>query len=56
MLSTATWPVWGSEKGDVVAGCVRILNDLGVKSDEWVMGKTKVFLKNLQTVRFRHVC
>ncbi|KAJ3414276.1 hypothetical protein HDV05_006805 [Chytridiales sp. JEL 0842] len=47
MLSKATWPVW---TGDIVEGVAMIMKDVGIKEEEWAVGKSKVFLKSLQTL------
>ena len=42
-----TWPNFKGSKKD---GCMKIIQSLGFKSDEYQTGNTKIFIKNPQTV------
>lgn len=47
MVCKITWPTW---KGDEKSGCLEILKFLNITSDEFRMGKTKVFIRNPKTL------
>ena len=47
MLGGTTWPVWdGQPRG----GVKEILHNLGIGDDEYSFGRTKIFIRNPQTV------
>ena len=47
MLTKETWPQWN---GDPRAGCGAIMRDKRIAENEFQMGKTKIFVRNPQTV------
>mmetsp|Transcript_38150 Transcript_38150/g.75050 ORF Transcript_38150/g.75050 Transcript_38150/m.75050 type:complete len:977 (+) Transcript_38150:37-2967(+) len=47
MISAQTWPAWGGSDKD---GTKIILEACGIKSDEYRLGKTKLFVKNASTL------
>ena len=49
MLSVMTWPHWSST---AIEGVARLLRDLAISATEYAYGRTKIFIKNPQTVQF----
>jgi len=47
MLSSQTWPDW---RGDAKSGTQQLLNTHNIASEEYRMGKTKVFIRNPTTL------
>lgn len=47
MVCKSTWPRWN---GDAKSGTQEIMNSLGVKSEEYRMGKTKIFIRDPKTL------
>jgi len=47
MCSDATWPNWHS---DDKSGTSNILTAMGIKEDEYLLGKTKLFVRNASTL------
>jgi hypothetical protein len=47
MLAKNTWPDW---RGDAKAGTQELLNANSISPDEYRLGKTKVFIRNPNTV------
>lgn len=43
MITKETWPRWN---GDAKSGTQQIINSIGIRPDEYRMGKTKVFIRN----------
>lgn len=48
ILSKKTFPV--KFQGDDKSACIALLTDLGIDTQEWQMGKTKVFLRHPETL------
>ncbi|XP_077988766.1 unconventional myosin-Ie-like isoform X2 [Glandiceps talaboti] len=42
ILTAETWPQW---RGDIKAGVKHILNAVHMETDQWQLGKTKIFIK-----------
>ena len=47
ILTPETWPKW---KGDVKQGINHLLRAVNMDSDQYQLGKTKVFIKNPESV------
>ena len=47
MLSVHTWPYWG---GNYVDGVTYLLRELPISANEYSFGRTKIFIRSLNTV------
>ena len=47
ILTPKTWPTW---RGDVKEGVLHIVNSVNMDSDQFQLGKTKIFVKNPESV------
>ena len=47
ILTPETWPQW---RGDVKRGVVHLMNYVKMDNDQYQMGRTKVFIKNPESV------
>lgn len=48
ILTPETWPQW---RGDVRRGITHLMNYVNMDNDQYQMGRTKVFIKNPESVR-----
>jgi len=55
-LSPKTWGIWGEWSGAPKDGCQTLLNDLGLDTAQWQMGKTKVFIRYPETLFHLEEC
>ena len=51
ILTKETWPRWS---GDVRRGVEHLMKAVNMESDQWQMGKSKVFIKAPESVRDIH--
>lgn len=49
ILTPETWPQW---RGDPKQGIQHLMNTVNMDNDQWQLGKTKVFVKNPESVRY----
>ena len=49
VLTPETYPQW---RGDVRAGIKHLMNFVQMDTDQYQLGKTKVFIKNPESVRY----
>ena len=47
MLTQETFPEW---RGPVVQGIQHLMNSVNMEPDQWQLGKSKVFVKNPESV------
>lgn len=47
ILTEKTWPTW---RGDVKEGVVYIVKSVNMDTDQFQLGKTKIFIKNPESV------
>lgn len=47
ILTPETWPQW---RGDPKHGIKHLMSHVNMDSDQWQLGKTKVFVKNPESV------
>lgn len=47
ILTPETWPAW---RGDTKQGIKHLMNYVNMDADQWQLGKTKVFIKNPESV------
>ena len=53
IITPETWPEW---RGTVTNGIKHLMQSVNMEMDQWQMGKTKVFIKNPESVRKIKVC
>lgn len=49
ILTKETWPRWN---GDMRRGVEHLMNAVNMERDQWQMGKSKVFIKAPESVRY----
>ena len=49
ILTPETWPHW---RGDVRQGIMHLMNNVNMDNDQYQLGRTKVFIKNPESVSF----
>ena len=47
IITPETWPEW---RGTVTNGIKHLMQSVNMEMDQWQMGKTKVFIKNPESV------
>jgi myosin-1 len=55
-LSPKTWGIWGEWSGDPREGCTVVLQESGLDTKEWQLGKTKMFIRHPESLFFLEEC